>query len=543
MYSNKLIAIRYAIEIKNNYKAASKQVKLACSRFLADLKSDKYYFDANAVDEVISFLSNLYLLDQATPTKFNPEPWQIFIIANIYGIKKVSNNRRKYRYIYIEVPRKNGKSFLINSLAIYHLIFDPDSQIVVSANSREQAKNVDFKQIKRFCSQVDPKKKHLKQYYNNIKFENNELIVTASDSLRLDGLNASVAIIDELHAAPDSSMYDVLKSSQGARTEPLLMSITTAGFERNSFCYQLKEYNEKVLNGEIIDESQFSIIYTLDEGDSIEDKKNWQKANPNLDISVFSEFIESEVNKAVNNPIELSGVKVKNFNVWLQSNSDEQYIDESYVKASFQKFEIEDIIKDNQDIELTVGVDLASTSDFTAVSVMFVSDAKLYFKNYLFIPEVSVNTKKDNKWYKQMAEQGYIYITSGNVTDYDYIISKLKEIRDIRFINQVFYDSWNATQFAISATEQDFNMIPFSQGNQSMNRPTKELSRLLMSNQVIIDENPVIQWMFNNCIIKETGRNIKVDKAKSANKIDGVYAMLNALGGFLDNDNYSFDII
>lgn len=533
-HSNLLKAKKYAYNVTRNNIPASNITKLACKRFTADLKKDNYYYDAEAVDEVISFLNQLYLTEQATPKHFILEDWQTFIIANIYGIKRKDTKRRKYRYVYIEVPRKNGKSFLINSLAIYHLLFDNDAQIVVSANSREQAKNVDFKLIKKLTSQLDIKQKHIKQYYNSVKFQDSEIIVTASDSMRLDGLNCSVAIVDELHASPDSSMYDVLKSSQGSRQEPLLLTITTAGFEQNSFCYQLRDYCVKVLNEEVEDEAQFALMYTLDENDDIEDKQNWNKANPNLDVSVFSHFIESEVKKAIQNPIERAGVVVKNFNVWLQANSELQYIDETYVKKTMKPFSIDEVVKDKQYIELFVGVDLASTSDITAISAMFIVDSKHYFKNYLFIPEDSVNTKKNVKWYRQMAELGHIYITSGNVTDYDYITKKILEINDIKYVRQIFYDSWNATQFAIDAQERGLSLTPFSQGNQSMNKPTKELSRLIMSEQCTIDENPVIQWMFNNAIVKETNRNIRVDKTKKANKIDGIYAMLNALGGYMD---------
>lgn len=192
---------------------------------------------------------------------------------------------------------------MIIALAIFHLLFEQDSQVVVSANSREQAKLVDFKKSKQYCTQLDINKKVIKQRYNTINFMNNELIVTASDSKRLDGLNASLAIIDELHEAKNADMYNVLKSSQGSRTNPLLIAITTAGFDSESFCYSLVDYSMKVLAGDIIDDSQFNLLYTLDDFDDYTDYKNIAKANPNLGISVNESFIIDEIKKGIQNPL------------------------------------------------------------------------------------------------------------------------------------------------------------------------------------------------------------------------------------------------
>ena len=302
----------------------------------------------------------------------------------------------------MELPRKNGKSQLIIALAIYHLIFETDSQIVVSANSREQAKLVDFKKSKEYCSQLDANKKTLKQYYNTIKFMNNELIVTASDAKRLDGLNASLVVIDELHEAKNADMYNVLKSSQGSRKNPLLIAITTAGFDSESFCYSLVEYSQKVLAGDIVDDSQFNLLYTLDEFDDYTDYKNIAKANPNLGVSVREAFIIDEIKKGIQNPIEAFNTKVKYFNIWLTAkNYDEQYIDLEYVNKCFNKsITITDEKFKNCD-GVYIGVDLAAISDIAAVSYMFWIDGKYYFFNRYYLPENNQNSIIMNQKYKE----------------------------------------------------------------------------------------------------------------------------------------------
>lgn len=525
------IATQYALDIINSTIPACLYVQLACKRFISDLNNSEYYYNKDEVDKVISFINSLDLTEQVTKTPFLLAPWQTFIICSIYGITYKSTGYRVYKYAYIELPRKNGKSQLISALAMYHLIFENDSQVVISANSREQAKNVDFKKVKQYCQQLDIKQKYLKQYYSQVKFNNNELLVTASDSSRLDGYSCSVAIVDELHAAKNGDMYNVLKSSQGSRQQPLLLVITTAGENTDSFCYKLRESNIAVLTGQQVDRSQFTLIYTLDESDDFTQEKNWYKANPNLDVSIYKHFLESEVNKAVTNPIEKQGVLVKNFNVWTKNNSNEVWLEEDVIMASLQSINIDDFIGE----DCVVGIDLASISDITAVSYCFIQNNSPHFFNYYYLPEDSLNTLTNKKMYRQWSEQGYITLVPGNVTDYNIILTDLLKQNEKTAIANLLYDKYNATQFAISCTEAGLNLEEFAQGKGNFNRATKEFTRLILSNNIIIEDNPVTHWMLNNAVLaydyNENCKPIKVNKSK---KIDGVIAMLQAFGGTLE---------
>lgn len=541
--TNLEIAVKYCNDILTDVIPACIYIKQACLLFLNNLKREDLIFDEHEVNKVITFINHLNLSEQETPTKFLLQPWQTFLVCGIYGFHFTDSGLRKVNTVFLELPRKNGKSQLIIALAIYHLIFETDSQIVVSANSREQAKLVDFKKSKEYCSQLDANKKTLKQYYNTIKFMNNELIVTASDAKRLDGLNASLVVIDELHEAKNADMYNVLKSSQGSRKNPLLIAITTAGFDSESFCYSLVEYSQKVLAGDIVDDSQFNLLYTLDEFDDYTDYKNIAKANPNLGVSVREAFIIDEIKKGIQNPIEAFNTKVKYFNIWLTAkNYDEQYIDLEYVNKCFNKsITITDEKFKNCD-GVYIGVDLAAISDIAAVSYMFWIDGKYYFFNRYYLPENNQNSIIMNQKYKEWSKQGYIKMIQGNVIDYDDIISDLKEIARIHNINLISYDSWNANQFAIDGTKEGFYMLPYSQSTQSINRPAKELSRLIMSDGVVIEFNPVTRWMFSNSLVKEYGENIRIDKRNKNQKIDGVIAMITNLGGYLNSPNYNFNV-
>jgi phage terminase large subunit-like protein len=537
--TNQQIAVDYANDCISDKIPSCVYVKKAAERFLKDLADERYFYDEPSVATVTKFINHLDLTEQETPKKFKLEPWQTFIIVNVYGLKRRDNGLRKYRYGYIELARKNGKSQLITALAMYHLLVDTDAQIVLSANSRDQIKNVDFKKVKTFASQLDPKQKHLIQYFNSIKYGRNELIVTAADSKRLDGLNASFCLIDELHSAPNNHMYNVLKSSQGGRTEPLFLTITTAGFDTESFCYQLRSYIVDILYNQMQDEQQFGLIYTLDADDDFADKSNWIKANPNIDVSVNTDFLSSEVIKATQNETERNGVLVKNFNRWLKASSIDNWIPEEYYNAALQQVSIDDFKGE----ECYVGIDLASVSDIAAVSYMFQKDDNVYYFNRYYVPSDNVDTNANRELYKEAAALGYLTITDGNVVDYDLILSDIIAQNEKTMIQHIYYDRFNSTQMTIYLTEQGFNSTPFAQTAGSLNRPLKDFERLIKSGKIIIERNSITRWMLSNIVLKINHYgNYSIDKSTRSKKIDGVSAMINALGGFLSNPNAHINI-
>jgi len=539
-------ATAYARDAISGKIPACLYVKQAAQRFLNDIEEGNplYYYNPAEVDRVVKFIGALDLTEQKRPKKFILEPWQTFIVANIYGVIEKATEERKYKQAYVELARKNGKSQLATGLSMYHLLTDVDAQVIISANSKDQAKNVDFKKIKKFCKQLDPKAQSLIPYYSSIKFGDNELIVTASEASKLDGLNGSFILIDEFHEAPDNSMYNVLKSSQGSRDEPLLIIITTAGFNTESFCFTLRTYGTDILAGMKEDSSLFVIIYTLDKEEDYTEEELWIKANPNIEVSVKTSYLRSEVQKAKNNAAEKAGVVVKHFNRWLKANTQEEWIPDEILTSSLRDIKITDDIFKEQDC--IVGIDLASVSDITSATYLFNPGGTPHALNEYYIPEDSINSKVNIMSFKEAAANGEINITPGNVCDYDYILRDLIRVRDVLGVNikAIYYDKYNSTQFIISATDAGFKCVPFSQMPGSLNKPIKEVERLIKSGNFVIQRNSITRWMFGNVIIviNKLG-NYAIDKSSKSKKIDGVASILNAYGGLLESPIYSFEVI
>jgi phage terminase large subunit-like protein len=245
--------------------------------------------------------------------------------------------------------------------------------------------------------------------------------------------------------------------------------------------------------------------------------------------------------KAKNNPINEVGVKTKTLNMWCQSAA--VWIRDSVIAKSISNVDITSLGEDGEQPVCYVGVDLAAVSDLTAVSAMIVKGDKYYFQTKYFLPESALEEKQNKELYKQWQRQGHLIVTKGNVTDYDYVLKELMELDKVATIQGIYYDSWNSTQFAISATELGLPMIPYSQAISNFNRPTKEFERLMLQGNVVIDRNDATMFCFRNVSIKtDHNGNAKPVKYNDVDKIDGVIAMLSALGGYLTKERFSNEI-
>jgi phage terminase large subunit-like protein len=336
-------------------------------------------------------------------------------------------------------------------------------------------------------------------------------------------------------------MYGVMKSSMGSRDEPLLIVITTAGFDTESFCYSLRTYGVEILSGAKVDESQFVLIYTIDDEDDFANPGTWEKANPNLGVSVKKGYLAQEVNKASQNAAEKSGVLVKHFNKWLRSNTLDIWIDEEYVLRSMTDVKITDPMFAGK--ECIVGVDLSSVSDITAVSYLFQVDNLLYFFVDYYLPEDSLNTNINVVGFKMAGAAGEMTLTPGNVCDYKYILRDIQAVGAHAVISLINYDKYNSTQFIIDATEAGLPCRPFSQMPGSLNKPLKEFERLIKSGGIRLERNQLTKWMFSNVLlITNKMGNVSIDKASRSKKIDGIAAMCNSLGGLLENPIYDFTV-
>ena len=520
---------------------ACNYVKLACKRYMDYFNRPDLVFKPEKCDRVINFIGKLkHFTGKHNGKPFTLEPWQKFIIYSLYGFYNLDGTRM-VKNAYIEVARKNGKTALVAALCLYHLIADHEAnaQVILSATSAKQAK-ICFDMCSNFLKPLDKKGKYFKRFRDTIKFDatTSSLHIVAADASRLDGYNASMFVCDELHEFKDGAVFNVLQSSQGMRENPLGVCITTAGFNRSSFCYSMRSSMVELLNGKKRDDSQFAIIFTLDNGDDYENENVWVKSSPNLDITVKPDYLRQQAQQAKNNPTLLTSYLTKLQNIWLSSS--EEWIAADYIYKAQQEWKYTDF----DEPFAYLGVDLGSTSDLTAVTVMIPHTGKFYFRNYYFLPSEQLTVNPNRELYRVWQQQGHLHITNGNVTDYDQILTEILKLNEQVQITQVSYDQWNATQFAINATEQGINLLPYSMSIGSLNRPTKELARLILSDKVVIYPNPIDNFCFENVVIKrDFNDNERPAKETYNNKIDGVLSMIMALGGYLTTDHYDNSVI
>ena len=532
----------YVEDVLNGKIVVGELIKLACQRFKDDLQRQDIYFNESVVDNAIKFIGTLkHFMGKSSGKHFKLENWQQFIIANIVGWYWTDGNTRRFTSSYIEVSRKNGKTALAAALCLYYLIADGEdgAEVDLAANSKEQAK-IAFEFCSSFSKQLDPKGKYLKPYRDNVQFalNNSKLKVFAADDSKLDGFNASFGLIDEYHAAKNSKVRDVIKSSMGMRNNPHLCTITTAGFDKTLPCYKLRSTSIEILNKLKTDDSMFIAIYSLDDKDDWTDKDNWVKCTPNLNVTVTSKYIKEQVQSAINNPSEEVGVKTKTLNLWCDVA--DVWLPESYIVKASKNIRLEDF----RDCECYIGVDLSATSDLTAVSYLIEKDNIYYFKTDYYLPESALVDKPDRETYKLWKQQGLITITAGNVTDYDYITNDIVAASNILNIQKIGYDKWNATQWAIHATEIGLPLEEYPQTMGNFNRPTKELERLILSGNTVIDNNEITRWCFRNVELKsDYNGNVKPNKGIKSKKIDGVIAIIQALGMYLTVPHYSNEIL
>lgn len=532
---------QYAEDIRSGLILAGEPLKQAVERYFCWLERKDITFHPDRVDRVVKFFSILkHFKDKFAGHPFILEPWQEFLCACVYGFYHKGTDVRVCNNVYIEVSRKNGKTAFAAGLCLYHLVADgvQGAEVDMVANSREQA-SIAFDFASKFATGLNTnKRKRFRALRKELFFDeqNSKLNVFASDASRLDGYNASMYLIDEYHAAKDTQLKDVLQSSQANRQNPLEVIITTAGFDKNLPCYQYRETCLDVLSGASEDDSLWAFIYTMDEDDDWRDERNWIKCTPNLGVSVNPRFLRTQVTKADTSPSLEVGIRTKTFNEWMDSR--ETWISSSALGKVLKPVTIEDHYNERYP-DVYCGVDLSSTTDLTAVSYLAVDReaGTLYFKTHYYLPADSIKDSELAIQYREWVRRGHLKVTPGNVVDYEYILKDILEQDDRSQLQAVGYDSWNATQFATSATNAALPMVPFSQSIGNFNRPTKELERLILSGKAVIDNNPITKYCFSNVDLRvDHNGNAKPDKSSKIKKIDGVIAMLEALGVYLLKD-------
>lgn len=535
--------LQYPADVLSGKVVAGEYIRLASERFFSLMEDERYEFREDRVDSVIRLFSHLkHFKGRHSGSPFLLEPWQAWIIASIYGFYNKADGSRLTQTVYIEVARKNGKTALAAGIGLNALFNDSEdgAEVYFAANSKDQVKISAWPLCSNFAKTFDPKEKYLKVFRDTINYDKTVswLKVLAADSTKLDGPNPSTFILDEYHAAKSNSLKAVLESGQGTRDNPLEIIITTAGFDKLGPCYELRTTATEILSNLKEDDSFFIAIYSLDKEDDWKDERNWVKSNPNLDVTVKSSYLRKEVRKAINTPSDEVNVKTKNLNLWCDSS--DVWIPDEYILSCSAPVALSEFT--NKD-DCFVGIDLSSTSDLTAVSFMVPHGDKFYFRTHYYLPEDALSTKKNKEQYSEWVRNKYLTITPGNVVDYDYILNDIINVDRHLYISKVGYDAWNSTQFVINATDKGIPMEPVSQSIGNFNRPTKEMERIILSGNAVIDNNPITRFCFRNVVMKlDYNGNTKPTKEYKDKKIDGVISMIEALGVYLMTPQYSVGI-
>ncbi|WP_370747391.1 terminase large subunit [Parasutterella sp.] len=538
------ISCRYARGVLSGRIPACSLVKKACERQLDDLDrygdGKRFIYDAEAGDRICWFIEHLtHVKGELAGQEIKLEPWQVFILHTTFSWKTTEGIRR-FRRVYIEVPRGNGKSSLSSGVALFCLCGDrePGAEVYSFATTRDQAKIVfgDAKEMARQNSK-------LKRAFDlqvlatslYVPKTNSYFQAKSAEGSTLDGLNTHLAVIDELHAHKTRAVYDVVETSLGKRRNSLMWVITTAGFDTAGICYEVRSFVKQILNKEAQDESQFGIIYGLDEGDDWTSEEALQKANPNWGVSVRPEIITSLQAKAIARPSAANNFKTKHLDVWCSAAS--SWMDMPAWNLCRRSIALSDF----EGFDCYMGLDLGAKNDLTAKVLVFPVEENGRLNYYVFgtyyAPRAAL-LKSGNSQYDGWETLGYLKVTEGAVTDFNQIEADILEDCSRFRVKSVAYDPWQATQLATRLSDNDVPMVEYRNTVQNMSDPMKWLEALVQDKRLIHEGDPALTWMMGNVVAKRDFKdNVFPRKEVYENKIDGAVALIMALGLCVNEEN------
>jgi phage terminase large subunit-like protein len=494
------------------------------------MSDNQYYTDLSEPNKIRKFFSTFLIHSKGIQAgkPFQLLPWQNEIVDALFGTYNSETRYRRYRRALVLIPKKNGKSTLMAGLCLYQLLFgEASGEIVAVANSREQAKII-LDATKDFIFNSKELSKRLiisKNTIYNKKLRTTFKIISR-DANTAQGMNSSFVIYDELFGAPSSELYDNLVSGMVARKQPLLIAISTAGYDKASFLYDLCEHGKKVNSGAEKDDTFYAKLYGIEEGEDWKSEEVWKKCNPSLGHTIPIEALRADFKSAVAFPRGELSFRTNNLNDWIDSMK--HWIGDTQWMECGADVKIEDFKGET----CYAGLDLSSTTDLTALVLCFYRNEKYYVFSFAFCPEENIKgrSRKDKVPYDMWRNQSHLIATPGNATDYDYIIKKLNDLSKDYNISAVAIDRWNSTFLSTKLMADGFNVIGFGQGFSSMSSPVKALERLVLSKNIIHDNNPILRWCLSNVILQvDAAGNAKCSKAESKERIDLIIALLMAL--------------
>lgn len=498
-------------------------------------KAKGSYYDKEYADFAVAFIESLcHTKGTWAGKKFELIDWQEQIIRDLFGTLK-PNGYRQFNTAYIEIPKKQGKSELAAAVALLLTCGDGEQRAEVygCAADRQQASIV-FEvaaDMVRMCPALSKRVKILASQKRIIYIPTNSFYqVLSAEAYSKHGFNIHGVVFDELHTQPNRKLFDVMtKGSGDARMQPLYFLITTAGTDTHSICYETHQKAKDILEGRKIDTTFYPVIYGADESDDWTDPKVWEKANPSLGITVGIDKVRAACESAKQNPSEENSFRQLRLNQWVKQAVRWMPMDK-WDKCAFAVNE--------EQLEGRVcygGLDLSSTTDITAFVLVFPpcdEEDKYIILPYFWIPEdtLDLRVKRDHVPYYVWERQGYLQTTEGNVIHYGYIEKFIEKLGERFNIREIAFDRWGAVQMVQNLEGMGFTVVPFGQGFKDMSPPTKELMKLTLEQRIAHGGHPVLRWNMDNIFVRtDPAGNIKADKEKSTEKIDGAIATIMAL--------------
>lgn len=535
--------VEYSNGILNGDIVSNEKHRQACQRFLNDLEKQgtetfPYIFDEGRAERFIDWMKLFKHRKGVLAGQYiDPHIIQKFIFGNIYGWVHKDTGYRRFNKAYWQVGRKNAKSQSLGTVGSYEssAFGEASAEVYCAATKKDQAKIV-WDEIDGMIKGNEDLRSKFKVAYGTITHLRSGSIIkplSKEDRKTGDGYNPQCGIIDEYHAHDTDEMYEIIESGMGARLQPLMMIITTAGFNLTNPCYRVEyKYVSQILdpNNPIENDQYFAMINELDKDDDIKDENNWIKANPILcSYAGGFDYIRKRLKVALDVPEKMKNFQTKNMNIWVDQKDHGYMMMDRWSKCG-QEFDLSIL----ENLECSAGVDLSAKIDLTSLSFEFkMPDGKYLVLSHSFMPEdtLEVKTKTDKVPYSLWEEQGWITTTPGAVVDYNFIKSYIKKFeKDYKCrVKEICCDPWNASQFMQDMEQEGYVMVEIRQGIQTLGEATKDFREQVYQKNVIHNNNPVLSWAINNAVTKQdSNENIMLDKSKSTDRIDPIASLINA---------------
>jgi phage terminase large subunit-like protein len=534
-----LAAHTYVQRVSTGDIPACKWTRLAVDRQLADLQRETtdewpWVFDESRASRICEFIELLPHIKGKWARErrlIELDAWQCFVLTTVFGWVHKDTGLRRFREVYLEVPRKNAKSTLSSGVALYMLTADGEqgAEIYSAATTRDQARIV-FDDAKGMAERTPDLRTYLGvailTHSITVAHTSSKFSPLAAEASTQDGLNVHFACLDELHAHKKRDLYDVIDTARGAREQSLLWIITTAGSDRSGICYERRTHITKVLDRVIADETTFGVIYTIDDDDDPFEPSSWAKANPNWLVSVLRDDMEAAARKASIMPSALNNFLTKRLNVWVSGES--PWMDmRAWERCADTSLQLSDFAGE----KCWAGLDLAQKKDFAALCLVFERSGVWYVFTRLYLNELAVS-ESGNAHLSGWARSGYIQVTDGDITDFDVLAEDMRGYCKQFDMQEIAFDPALSMYFAGKLIEEGLPLVEIAQRAMFFTPPLIQVENLVLEKKLKFDGNPVMTWMVSNLVVKVSKFNElrSPTKERPENKIDGPMAMLMALG-------------